>query len=252
MSLDRVFGLSGQHAVITGGGSGLGLATAQCLVAAGASVTLVGTNEAKLAAACADLENSAYRVFDIVDLEGAEAFAGSLGNERGPASILVNNAGNTVKRPLRDMTPNDFRSVMDVHVGGAYALSRAFLPQLAQTEGSILFTASMSSFLGIPNVIGYAAAKSAYVGMVRSLSTELAPEGIRVNGVAPGWIETDLFRQATQSDPARKQKIQSRIPSQRFGKPEDIGWAMVYLASPAAAYISGHILVVDGGALHAF
>ena len=150
------------------------------------------------------------------------------------------------------MAPADFRAVMDVHVGGAYALSRAFLPQLAAAKGSILFTASMSSFLGIPHVIGYAAAKSAYVGMVRSLSTELAPEGVRVNGVAPGWIETELFRQATATDPARRQKIEARIPIQRFGQPEDIGWAMTYLASLAANYVSGHILVVDGGALHSF
>ena len=100
MNLNEVFGLTGQNAVVTGGGSGLGLATARCLVAAGARVTLVGTNEAKLAAACAELDNSDYRVFNVVDLEGAEAFAAALKRDLGPASILVNNAGNTVKKPV--------------------------------------------------------------------------------------------------------------------------------------------------------
>ena len=116
----------------------------------------------------------------------------------------------------------------------------------------MLFTASMSSFLGIPFCTGYAASKAAYVGMVRSFATELAPQGVRVNGVAPGWIDTPLFRFATSKDPARLQKIMGRIPMDKVGDPEDIGWAMAYLASDAARYVNGHILVVDGGALHGF
>jgi NAD(P)-dependent dehydrogenase (short-subunit alcohol dehydrogenase family) len=248
-----IFGLDGEHAVVSGGGSGLGLAIATCFVAAGARVTITGTNLGKLESAAAGLGPKAgYARFDVTDVEDAESFAASLAKQHGAATILVNNAGNTLKKPIADMTPTDFQSVLGVHVGGAYALSRAFLPQIAQAGGSILFTASMSSFLGIPNVIGYAAAKSAYVGMVRSMSTELAPQGVRVNGVAPGWIDTALFREATSKDPARKQKIEARIPMQRFGDPADVGWAMTYLASKAAGYVSGHVLVVDGGALHAF
>jgi gluconate 5-dehydrogenase len=131
-------------------------------------------------------------------------------------------------------------------------MSRAFIPQVAETQGSILFTASMSSFLGIPDIIGYATAKSAYVGMVRSMAAELAPRGIRVNGVAPGWIDTSLFRDATAKDPARRTRIETRIPMRKLGRGSDVGWAMTYLASAAAGYVTGHILVVDGGALHAF
>lgn len=248
-----VFSLRGQHALITGGGSGLGLAIAECFSSAGAKVTLVGTNEAKLGGAAAALGGEAgHAVFDVTQQDAAEDFARQVEATRGPVSILVNNAGTTVKKPLADMTPSDFNTVLNVHVGGAFALSRAFLPQLRATRGNMLFTASMSSFLGIPNVTGYAAAKSAYVGMVRSLATELAPDGIRVNGVAPGWIDTALFRQATAADPARKAKIESRIPMQRFGSGADVGWAMTYLASPAAGYVTGHIIVVDGGALHGF
>lgn len=248
-----VFGLAGQHALISGGGSGLGLAIARCFVAAGAQVTLTGTQQEKLEAAAAALGPQAgHARFDVTDVDAAESFATAVAERHGPVSILVNNAGNTIKKPVADMTPADFSAVLDVHVGGAYALSRAFLPQIAARRGSLLFTASMSSFLGIPNVIGYAAAKSAYVGMVRALATELAPQRVRVNGVAPGWIDTALFRQATATDPARKARIESRIPMRRFGSDDDIGWAMTYLASPAAGYVTGHIIVVDGGALHGF
>jgi NAD(P)-dependent dehydrogenase (short-subunit alcohol dehydrogenase family) len=248
-----VFGLDGHHALVTGGGSGLGFAIARCFLTAGARVTISGTDEAKLSAACAALGPGVRgHAFDVRDVDGAEAFADRIEAECGPVSILVNNAGRTVKKPIDEMTPAEFQAVLDVHVGGAFALSRAFLRQIEGQRGSILFTASMSSFLGIPNVTGYSAAKAAHVGMIRALATELAPRGVRVNGVAPGWIDTPLFRSATSGDPARRAKIDGRIPMGRLGQPEDIGWAMTYLASPAANYVTGHIIVVDGGALHAF
>lgn len=249
------FSLAGHHALVTGGGSGLGLATARCFLAAGARVTVVGTNPSKLEAACAELGSDAAAglVFDVTQTGEAAAFAGRVEAERGAVSILVNNAGQTIKKPLDEMTSADVEAVLDVHVVGAYALSQAFLPQLTRRrDSSILFTASMASFLGVPFVIGYSAAKAAHVGMVRAMATELAPRGVRVNGVAPGWVDTPLFRSATAADPARRAKIDARIPLGRLAEPSDIGWAMTYLASPAAAYVTGHILVVDGGALHGF
>ncbi len=253
MTLQDVFGLQGQHALVTGGGSGIGLSIATCFAAAGAKVTIVGTNADKLAKARDALGgDAAYAVFDVTNADDANNFARKVEREQGRVSILVNNAGNTIKKKLAEMSVEAFDAVMKVHVGGAFAMSRAFLPQLEAAKGSILFTASMASFLGVPDVIGYSAAKAAYVGMVRALATELAPAGIRVNGVAPGWIDTALMRQAVSADPARAQKINARIPMGRFGQGEDIGWAMTYLASRAASYVTGHILVVDGGALHAF
>lgn len=255
----RAFGLQGHHALVTGGGSGLGLGIARCFVEAGARVTLAGTNGDKLARAAAELgADTGHLAFDVTRTDEAEPYAARVRETFGPVSILVNNAGNTVKNPIPDMKPADFASVLNVHVNGAYALSRAFLSQLAEGggagagTGSILFTASMSSFLGIPNVIGYSAAKAAHVGMVRAMATELAPAGVRVNGVAPGWIDTAMFRDATSRDPARKAKIEGRIPMKRFGSEADVGWAMTYLASRAAGYVTGHIVVVDGGALHGF
>lgn len=254
MNFAQAFSLAGHRALITGGGSGLGLATARTFLEAGAEVVIVGRDTDKLAAAAADLGPGArWLAHDVADTGAAEAFAARVEAEIGPVSILVNNAGGTCKKPLEEMTVEDFRSVFDVHVTGAFAMTRAFLGQLKTSgRGSVLFTASMSSFLGIPNVTGYSASKAAYVGMIRALASELAPKGVRVNGVAPGWIDTPLFRLATSKDPARLAKIMGRIPMNRTGEPEDIGWAMTYLAADAARYVTGHILVVDGGALHGF
>jgi gluconate 5-dehydrogenase len=110
----------------------------------------------------------------------------------------------------------------------------------------------MSSLIGMPNIVAYSAAKSAYVGMVRSLASELGPHNIRVNAIAPGWIETPMLQAALSGDPERRSKILSRTPQQRFGMPEDIGWAAVYLNSPAACFVNGIVLPVDGGASIAF
>lgn len=254
MEFPQAFSLAGQRSLITGGGSGLGLAVATCFAAAGAEVILVGRDAAVLERAAAGIGPAARAwPFDVTRTAKAGEFAASVRRACGPVSILVNNAGMTVKKPLVEMSEEEYRRVLEVHVFGAFAMTRAFVGQLAESgRGSVLFTASMTSFLGLPFVIGYSTAKSAYVGMIHALATELAPQGVRVNGVAPGWIDTKMFRQATANDPARLAKIMGRIPMNRLGEPEDVGWAMTYLASDAARYVTGHITVVDGGAVHGF
>ena len=138
---------------------------------------------------------------------------------------------------------------MDVHVNGAFALSRAVAQRmLDKREGSILFIASMASLMGIPYVLPYAAAKSAHLGLIRSLTAEWAGRGVRVNGIAPGWIETEMSRDAFSKVPDRKAKVLGRTPMDCLGQPQDIGWAAAYLASPAAKFITGVCLPVDGGA----
>lgn len=248
------YSLEGHRVFLTGASGGIGIGIARCLLASGAEVILSGTSEEKLARTREALGGDIPSVaFDVTDTAGASSLADRVRKDFGPISALINNAGNTVKKPIAEMTDMDFGSVMDTHVAGAFALARAFLPQIQDTgRGSVLFTASMASFLGIPQVIGYSAAKAAIVGLVRAMSSELAPAGVRVNGVAPGWIGTDMVRKNIEGDPARHAKIMSRIPMGRFGMPEDIGWAMAYLLSPAAGYVSGQILAVDGGALHGF
>jgi gluconate 5-dehydrogenase len=119
---------------------------------------------------------------------------------------------------------------------------------IERKHGNVLFMASMASLFGIPLVIAYSAAKSAMVGMIRTLATEVSQHGVRVNGIAPGWIETAMSKKALESDPTRKNKIIGRTPMARLGAPSDIGWAAVYLASPAAKFVTGTVLPVDGGA----
>jgi NAD(P)-dependent dehydrogenase (short-subunit alcohol dehydrogenase family) len=167
----------------------------------------------------------------------------------GLPTILVNNAGTHLKKTLEETTLQAFRGVLATHVEGAFSLTRAAVPAMKRAGGgSVIFIASMSSFLGMPRVVAYSAAKAAYLGMVRSLASELGPERIRVNAIAPGWIETPMLSAALAGDSARRRKILSRTPQQRFGRPEEIGWCAVFLSSPAASFINGVIVPVDGGA----
>lgn len=246
-----IFSLAGETALITGGGTGLGLGIATCLAAAGAKVVLVGRREAELAAAAAAIGPAASHVaHDITCLDKASELVSTAEKVSGsPVSILVNNAGIHVKKPAVETTPEEFQSVLTTHVCAAHALNRAVIPGMAaRGHGSILLTASMTSLIGMPLVIAYSAAKSAYVGMTRALAAEIASQGIRVNAIAPGWIESPMLRKALAGDEQRSSKILSRTPMGRFGDPDDIGWAAVYLCSPAAKFVNGVVLPVDGGA----
>lgn len=249
--MENVFSLNNETALITGGGTGIGLGIARCLSRSGAKVVLVGRRETELQSAARSIGPSAcYFSADITDLHQASdiiARASELSDS--PISILVNNAGIHLKKPAFETTPEEFQSVMQTHVIASHALSRAVLPgMIERRHGSILFTSSMTSFFGMPLVIAYSAAKSALTGMVRSLSTEVSQYGVRVNAIAPGWIESDMLHKALESDPERKSRILARISMKQFGQPDDIGYAAVYLCSPAARYITGITLAVDGGA----
>lgn len=254
MNFQDAYGLKGRRALVTGGSRGLGLATAGCLIAAGAEVILTATTEDGARKAAQGLgPNATGVVFDVTRHGEAAAFVDGLFEAHGPIDILVNNAGNSVKKPFEETTLADFDAVLDVHLRGAYAMTRAIIPHyLAAGAGDVVFIASMASFLGIPKVIGYSAAKSAYIGMVRALAVEFGGRGIRVNGVAPGWIDSDLYRRNQSGDPERTAKVLSRIPTGQVGEAEDIGWAVAYLVSRAAKYVNGHLLTVDGGAVNAF
>jgi NAD(P)-dependent dehydrogenase (short-subunit alcohol dehydrogenase family) len=190
----------------------------------------------------------AARGHDITALEENENLIKWVSKSIGPISILANNAGTHLKKPAVETTPAEFSNVLQTHVVAAFSLTRAVLPQMIQRKhGSILFTASMASLFGIPLVVAYSAAKSAYLGMVRSLATEVSPLGVRVNAVAPGWIESDMMLNALNGDPARSKKILGRTPMNRFGTAKDVGLAATYLCSPAARFVTGVFLPVDGG-----
>jgi NAD(P)-dependent dehydrogenase (short-subunit alcohol dehydrogenase family) len=250
----HAFSLAGKRALITGGGSGLGLAIATTMAISGAQVILAGRRAKVLREAALAIGSAAHAaVVDLVKADTLGGFVERVEQDHGPIDILVNNAGHTVKKPFLEASLAEFDGVMEVHVRGPLELSRQVIRrQLTRGGGSVLFIASMTSYIGQPLVHGYTTAKSALLGVVRALSAEFAGQGIRVNGVAPGWIDTALFRAATQDDPERLRKILGRIQMQRVGTPEEIGWACVFLASPAAAYVTGQTLVVDGGALVGF
>lgn len=251
MNLNAIYGLEGQRALVTGGGTGIGRAIAACLAQSGAQVTIAGRR--------ADVLNDAAQEIGL----GCKSIALDITNSRaladaeatlGAVDILVNNAGNTLKKAFEDQTLEEFDQVFDVHVRGALELSRLVIRRmLAEGRGgNIQFLSSMTAFIGQPMVSGYTISKTAINGVVRGLSSEFAARGIRVNGVAPGWIDTDIFRNATKGDPARKQKIMSRIPMGHLGQTEDIGWCCAFLASPAAKYINGQVILVDGGGATGF
>jgi NAD(P)-dependent dehydrogenase (short-subunit alcohol dehydrogenase family) len=250
MKFPDAFSLQAEVVLITGGGTGIGLAMAEAMVAAGARVVLVGRREAELAAAARQLGAGAnFVVHDVTQLDAAPQLIERVTHETGAPTCLVNNAGIHLKKPAIDTTPEEFQKVLTTHVLGAHALTRAIAPgMIARKRGSILFTASMASLFGIPLVIAYTAAKTAMVGMVKGYATELSPHGIRVNAIAPGWIETEMSRKALDGDPGRKAKILGRTPMAKLGAPDDVGWAAVYLTSSAAKFVTGVILPVDGGA----
>lgn len=254
MEMQAAYGLSGKVALVTGGGSGLGLAIAKSLTAAGARVILAGRRAAVLEQACHDVGGGAvFQVLDLADVGSMAKAAEAITTTHGPIDILVNNAGNTIKKPFLESDIAEFDAVFDVHVRGALELTRHIArDQVARGVGSVIFTSSMTAYIGQPNVLGYTTAKTALTGVIRGLSAELSAQGVRVNGVAPGWIDTELYREATAGDFLRQQKILSRIPIGKLGEPEDIGWACAFLASQAARYITGQVILVDGGAATGF
>ena len=243
------FSLKGETALITGGGSGLGLAIATGLTQAGARVVLVGRRADVLEKAARKLGRAAiFEPHDITRFDEAGELLRRINQRTGRISILVNNAGIHLKKPAVDTTPAEFNAVLQTHVVAAFSLTRVVLPDMIKRgHGNILFIASMASLFGIPLVTAYSAAKSAYLGMVRSLSTEVSQHGVRVNAIAPGWIESDMMHKALNDDPGRAQKILGRTPMNCYGKAEDIGLAATYLCSPAARFITGVVLPVDGG-----
>ena len=246
----NAFRIDGQRAVVTGGGSGLGLGIAKVFVEAGAEVIIIGRNEEKLRQAQQQLgKRCSYRAFDITNVHEIPALV----QELGAVDILVNCAGIHLKKWALDVTDEEFLKVLNVHVMSVFTMSREFAKLMVERgKGSIIMISSMTAIMGMEQVVAYTTAKSAVLGLQRSLVAELSPKGVRVNTIAPGWIDTPMFHQATDKDPQRKANILRRIPMKTFGQPEDIGYAALYLSSPAGSYVNGVFLPVDAGASEAF
>jgi gluconate 5-dehydrogenase len=243
------FSLKGKTALITGGGTGLGFGIAKAMTEAGADVIITGRREAPLQAAAAQLGDTChYALNDITDLSSLSILVNDLEDKYGPIDILVNNAGINMKKPALEVTDEEFSQIIQTNLYGLFALTReAGKKMVDRKRGSIIMITSMAAVYGIPAVPAYTASKSAVLGLTRTLACDLSPHGVRINAIAPGFIETPMLAKAMQNDENRKNKVLSRTPMGTFGKPEDIGYAAVYLASDAAKFVNGTQLCVDGG-----
>jgi NAD(P)-dependent dehydrogenase (short-subunit alcohol dehydrogenase family) len=248
------FRYDGRTVLVTGGGSGIGRAIAGCFVARGASVVVIGRREAPLRETAAALgERAHFRVQDVGDLDSLPGLVADIEREIGPIDTLVNNAGINHKIASTEVSDDAFEQVLLTNLRGAFALTRACAGPMAERgRGDIQMITSMTAYFGLEKVAAYTASKAALQGLVHQLAVEWGPLGLRVNGIAPGFILTEMSRMALDQDPARLAKVLARTPLGRRGEPEAVGWASVFLASPAASFISGTVLPVDGGAAVGF
>lgn len=243
------FDLTGRRALVTGANTGIGRAIAVALAEAGADVALAGRSEP--AETLAVIGATGRRALHIrADLSSTAPLAEVVKRtvaELGGLDILVNNAGIIRRDDLLDFTESDWDAVLDTNLKSLFFLSQAAARHMAeQGRGKIVNIASLLSFQGGIRVPSYAAAKSGVAGVTRAMANELAPRGLQVNAIAPGYIATDNTA-ALRADETRNRQILERIPVGRWGRPEDIAGAAVFLASPASDYVTGQILAVDGG-----
>ena len=247
-----MFDLTGRLAVVTGASRGIGLAMATALAQAGADIVAVSATlkpsgsdvQAKVIAAGADFTGIQA---DFSDQDQVLRLAGTLRDIGRPVDILVNNAGTIAREQARIHSDDMWAHVLQVNLTSQFILTREVgAAMLERGHGKIIFTASLLSFQGGITVPGYAASKSGIAGLTRALANEWASQGVNVNAIAPGYIETDNT-QPLRGDPARSKSIADRIPAGRWGVPGDLAGATVFLASAASNYVHGVVLPVDGG-----
>lgn len=245
------FGLDGKVALVTGAGRGLGQAMALALAEAGADIAGLGTRSQEITRA--QVQTAGKRFLSIsCDLQVAsvarlDEVVNQVVNEMGQLDILVNNAGIIQRAQLLEYSEEQWDAILQVNLKALFFLSQAAARAMtAQGSGKIINIASLLSFQGGIFVPAYTAAKSGVAGLTHALANELAPKGINVNAIAPGYMITENTA-PLRADPERSQAILGRIPAGRWGVPDDIQGAVVFLASPASDYIHGAILPVDGG-----
>jgi NAD(P)-dependent dehydrogenase (short-subunit alcohol dehydrogenase family) len=248
LNIDTLFSLKGQRALITGGSRGLGLGCAQLLADAGAEVIVVGRNGADLTEAVKSITVKGGRataaVCDVTDTGAIRSMLAELPD----IHVLVNNAGTNIPEPFTAVTEAHFDSIFDINVRAAFFVAQAVAAKLLASgiKGSIINMSSQMGHVGSPNRTVYCATKHAIEGLTKAMAVELAPSGIRVNTVAPTFIETPLTKPMLDK-PDFKSFVLDRIPMGHMGTITDVAAAVLYLASPASGSVTGTSLKVDGG-----
>jgi NAD(P)-dependent dehydrogenase (short-subunit alcohol dehydrogenase family) len=245
------FSLAGQQALVIGGTSGIGRELAKGFLEAGARVVIAGSTQEKLERALADLGDCGavfgYRA-DVRDLEQLHGLVGVTLAHHGHLDLLVNCQGITRLKPAEDFSPEDWSAIMDTNLRSVFfACTEVGRHMLGRGQGSIINIASLSSFRGWPRSALYSMSKTAIVSMTETLATEWATRGVRVNAIAPGFFMTELAQSAM--DPVRRQRALDRTPMGRWGRLDELVGAAIFLASPAARFVTGETLRVDGGFL---
>jgi NAD(P)-dependent dehydrogenase (short-subunit alcohol dehydrogenase family) len=245
--------LAGKRALVTGAGQGNGRAIALGLAAHGADIVAADIDLAGAERTAADLRGSGGNAFafrlDVTDAAACRALAQTIARDIGEISILINNAGIIIREGLDSpRAAENWRRVLDVNLMGVFNVTHAFLPALRKTRGAIVNLGSIASFVGVGDTLGYAPSKGGVKLLTQALARDLARDGIRVNAIAPGVIETAMT-EVTRNDPARLAGFIGRTPLGRVGQPEELVGPVVFLVSEMASYVSGVTLPVDGGFL---
>jgi 2-deoxy-D-gluconate 3-dehydrogenase len=247
-----LFDLTGRVAIVTGGNGGIGLGMAEGLAGAGATVVLAGRNATKGAAAVKQIRDAGgtaeFENVDVTDEKSCRALIDGVAKQHGKLNILVNNAGINIRKPVHELALEEWRRVLDTNLTSAFLCSKAAYPAFKTAGGGkIINIGSMMSIFGASFAPVYSASKGGIVQLTKSTAVAWARDNIQVNAVLPGWIDTDLTRNARREVSGLHDNVLRRTPAGRWGDIEDMAGIAVFLASPASDFVTGAVIPVDGG-----
>ncbi|MEU6776120.1 SDR family oxidoreductase [Streptomyces sp. NPDC046759] len=248
MTAHPLFDIGGRTALVTGSGRGIGLALARGLAEAGCTVVLNGRDAGRLAEAAAELPGAPHTaVFDVTDGAAVATGIADVEERVGPLDILVNNAGMQLRAPLLEFADRDWQRILDTNLTGAFLVGREAARRMTERgHGKIINICSLQSEVVRPGIAPYAATKGALKMLTKGMCADWGPHGVQVNGLGPGYIETELTRPLVQ-DEEFSSWVRRRTPAGRWGRTEDLVGGLLYLASPASDFVNGQMLYVDGG-----